>query len=168
MDIPSSISPDGSAVAVTEVDERDESADDPLAAFAVFLDGREKALIAAEAVGPVYSPDGTRVAFTGVIDRSAFRSSSAIFVAAADGSSPVRLTHGEAIEDASPSWDPSGARIAFTRDDRSGRGPRKLSIEQVNADGGCEQTLFREHGAALLAAPSWQPGPGRGAGPIAC
>jgi dipeptidyl aminopeptidase/acylaminoacyl peptidase len=58
---------------------------------------------------PVFSPDGTRIAFTSDRDGD-FE----IYVAAADGSGPVKLTD-NAVFDSAPSWSPDGTRIAFER-----------------------------------------------------
>lgn len=74
-----------------------------------------------------------------------------------------------------PSWDPSGQRLAFTRDS----GPEWLSlgttnvVMAVNADGTCPTVVFGSPQAAGARGPglyvlSWQPGPGREAGPIVC
>lgn len=72
-----------------------------------------------------------------------------------------------------PSWDPSGQRLAFTR--LSGSGPaigladphQGNSAMQVNADGSCLSRVFSTK-RGIIYGTAWQPGPGRGAGPIAC
>ena len=64
----------------------------------------------ADDVGPVWSPDGSRIAFesyTGAI--------SDIYIVDLDGQRQ-QVTHTLAI-DSSPSWSPDGTRIAFLFDD---------------------------------------------------
>jgi dipeptidyl aminopeptidase/acylaminoacyl peptidase len=63
---------------------------------------------------PAWSPDGTRIAFSAASPGPPFR----IWVAAADGSSPVQLTN-QSSGDFSPAWSPDGTRIAYTRTNNS-------------------------------------------------
>jgi Tol biopolymer transport system component/DNA-binding winged helix-turn-helix (wHTH) protein len=57
---------------------------------------------------PVYSPDGSRIAFTSSADGNG-----EIYVMNADGSGLVRLTR-DAADDNSPSWSPDGNHIIFS------------------------------------------------------
>jgi Tol biopolymer transport system component len=92
---------------------------------------------------PVWSPDGTRIAFTS--DRNArLEEQDDIYVMRADGSGQTRLTENQSSptqdallgHDFGPSWSPDGTRIAFT----SGRdGNDELYV--MNADGSCETRL---------------------------
>jgi Tol biopolymer transport system component len=71
-----------------------------------------------------------------------------------------------------PSWDPSGQRLAFTRlggpGTAIGSEPHQgNSAMQVNADGSCLSRVFSTKRGVVYGT-AWQPGPGRGAGPIAC
>ncbi len=59
---------------------------------------------------PVWSPDGTKIAFARWNINSRFVE---IFVMNADGSDQRRLT--QSREDHSPSWSPDGTKIAFWR-----------------------------------------------------
>jgi TolB protein len=59
---------------------------------------------------PVFSPDGTRIAFVSNRDGN-----SEIYVMNVDGSGMRRLTNHPAA-DAVPTWSPTGAQIAFTSD----------------------------------------------------
>ncbi|MFP4205848.1 MAG: TolB family protein [Spirochaetaceae bacterium] len=61
-------------------------------------------------VDPVYSPDGSRIAFVATHDGDA-----EIYVADADGTNVTKLTDNEAT-DASPRWSPDGSRIIFVSD----------------------------------------------------
>jgi len=81
------------------------------------------------------SPDGTRMAYS-----MGLEGVSAIFAAAADGSNPVRLTHG--VWDQSPYWSPDGRWIAYYSDEgadiwvvpSAGGEPRQLTSGPANDD----------------------------------
>lgn len=78
--------------------------------------------------GPAFSPDGRRIAFesgrSGDVEE--------IWLANADGSDPVQLTHGPGRWQGSPSWSPDGRRIAF-----DSRGADGFSdVWTINVDGG--------------------------------
>jgi TolB protein len=82
------------------------------------------------AMGGVYSPDGTRVAFT--ITQGG---NSDVWVMNADGTGAKRLTRDPSL-DLSPSWSPDGKRLAFVSD-RSGT----PQIYVMNADGSSPRRL---------------------------
>ena len=86
--------------------------------------GADQRQLTDHGVGPVWSPDGSHVAFVSGFDASGVGD---IFVVAADGSSLERITHAGARN---PAWSPDGARIAFdsTRDG-------DYEIYVINADG---------------------------------
>lgn len=75
-------------------------------------------------VGPVVSPDKTKIAF--VSDRDG---SEDVFVMNIDGSNPVNLTRSPG-RDEGPTWSPDGTAIAFTSDRREVR-----HIWRMDADG---------------------------------
>jgi TolB protein len=62
------------------------------------------------AMGGVYSPDGSRIAFT-----ASDGGNSDVWVMAADGTGARRLTNHAAL-DLSPAWSPDGKRLAFVSD----------------------------------------------------
>jgi Tol biopolymer transport system component len=169
---PSSFSPDGSTLAISRQRGQRRSA------VAVRLDGSGETVLAQNASDPIYSPDGTRLAMTTLgkrrtIERKGERltfSPTELAVAAADGSGLTRLTRTRNLE-LMPSWDPSGRRIAYTLitvalGEASFLGAGD-SIMEINADGSCRTKLLSLPGVTLFGA-TWQPGPGREAGPIAC
>ena len=76
------------------------------------------------AMQPTWSPDGTRIAFTGVRPEAAFRDGSHahllghghdIYVMDADGSHVKDLTNEGTLGDQTPAWSPDGTSIAFMR-----------------------------------------------------
>lgn len=96
--------------------------------------GRKASLVSRGdiATGGVYSPDGSRIAFT-----VAEQGNTDIYVIDADGSGLKRITNAPSI-DTSPSWSPDGKRIAFVSD-RHGT----PQIFVMNADGsGVERLTF--------------------------
>lgn len=99
---------------------------------------------AAEDVDPVWSPDGTRIAF--VSDRDGLP---AVYVMNADGTGVVRITDGP---DRFPAWSPDGLRIAFSR---FGEDTFDFDIWVANADGSAPVNLTNS--ARDDVEPSWSP-----------
>ena len=98
----------------------------------------------ANAMGGVYSPDGSRVAFT--VTQGA---NTDIWVMGADGTGARQLTHSGSI-DVSPTWSPDGRRIAFTSD-RAGT----PQLYVMNADGsGARRITFQGN---YNQTPVWSP-----------
>lgn len=92
---------------------------------------------------PVWSPDGTRIAYCGVYDYQ-----SEIAVMNADGSSVKRLTHDPA-SDCNPAWSPDGSQIIFVSK-RSGF--ENLYIMDASDGGNLRQlTFFNRKNLALNA-----------------
>jgi TolB protein len=173
---PSSYSPDGSTLAVTAWPFNGSTR---ARAVAVRLDGSGSTLLAKNAKEPVYSPDGSRIAFVRVHThvkhlpdrrkRTIIRKD--LYVMRVDGSGLTRLTRSPRLLEEWPSWDPSGKRIAFNSY-RPGPGllrlPTDTSVMQVNADGTCLTKVLASRFRESLGGAAWQPGPGREAGPIEC
>jgi Tol biopolymer transport system component len=176
---PSSYSPDGSTLAVTAWNFNGSTS-----AVAVRLDGSGSTLLAKNAEEPVYSPDGSRIAFIRVhthLSRHPHHRTHTIlrkdlYVMRADGSGLTRLTRSPHLLEEWPSWDPSGERIAFDsyRPAYAGKPseiPRSIdsSVMQINADGTClAKILTPRSRRESFGGVAWQPGPDRGAGPIEC
>jgi len=175
---PGSFTVDGSGLLVTEEDER--RVGERIVQLA--LAGGPPREVLREASHPSLSPDGTRLAFISNVDRDSVegdgsreRGPSEIYVASADGSGAKRITYTDDVAESSPSWDPSGQRLAYVRTSLGSiftaiqalRFPVGNSLMQVNTDGSCPQRILSKPNAFLLGS-TWQPGPGREAGPIAC
>lgn len=135
--------------------------------------GKELGVVTRGAWDPVYSPDGSAIALIRLGEEGERPEVELdLFVMNVDGSGERQLTETPGWE-MSPSWDPSGQRIAFQR---------RLNVEsvllgmdfgdsilQINADGTCSSKIFSSPGGgAAYVYPAWRPGPGREAGPIAC
>jgi dipeptidyl aminopeptidase/acylaminoacyl peptidase len=176
---PTSFSPDGSKLAAERAIVKGGAVVFKRgAAVAVELGGGPTTVLARNAREPVYSPDGSRVAFVRTTHRAPSESGgnrppvrSDLFVMPAEGGKHVKLTSVKGGL-AWPSWDPSSQRIAFTRLGGGTLGDLLYphegnAVMQINADGTCLTRLL-SIGHNHLSGSSWQPGPGREAGPIAC
>ena len=93
---------------------------------------------------PAFSPDGRRVAFG-----SQRSGDMEIWLANADGSSPLQLTRGPGLWQDSPQWSPDGRQIAF---DSQGEGGH-WSVCTIDADGGSVRQLTSDAGDQNN--PSW-------------
>lgn len=174
---PTSFSPDGKALLL---DRGRPGAGGPEVVMHDLASGRES-VFANDAEEAVFAPDGTRVAMISYRDRfrvdtgDGFASVGELYLVDADGSAWRRLSHTPGRQEAAPSWDPSGQRLAFTRDS----GPEWISlgttnvVMSVNDDGTCPTVVLGSPQSADtqergLYEPSWQPGTGRAAGPLVC
>ncbi|MGH7911822.1 MAG: TolB family protein [Candidatus Dormibacteraceae bacterium] len=105
---------------------------------------------------PAVSPDGTRVAYAVTrvdLEGNAYRS--AIWLAAADGSTPPRqLTAGEA-GDGQPAWSPDGRRLAFTRKKQGEKeAPPEQALLVLHVDGPGEPVTLA-HREEAIEQPVW-------------
>ncbi len=183
VEIPSSVSTDGQHLVVT----REQLGPEEHEQNTFLLDiesGRSTGRI--EGGGDaVYSPDGTRVAFIffhpfakphvlggkGATGRTTIFGRSALVVVDLATESITQIASGGVRPVADPSWDPSGQRLSFLRyanvGSESGLFGLGDTVMEANPDGSCLTAVLHSPGVAYLA-PAWQPGAGRGAGPIAC
>jgi TolB protein len=99
---------------------------------------------------PTWSPDGRKIAFRKIIGDL----NSEVFVASADGSGLVNLTHNPAF-DGWPAWSPDGRQIAFASN-RDGLTAHRADIYKVyvmRADGADVRLVADTVGRAT--APTW-------------
>lgn len=172
--IPSSISPDGSSLAVSV----ERGGAKPAVDAVALASGRSRTL-ETNSADAVYSPDGSQIAFITYRDHESVpgfdkpEAVSELYVAAADGTGAVRITHTPHMQEGAPSWDPGGTRLAYPRSPGGGFGVLEQGIVESNADGTCPQVLTtpppRHKGwETLIGAPTWVPGEGRQAAPLSC
>ncbi|MGH2978907.1 MAG: hypothetical protein ACRDLQ_04635 [Solirubrobacterales bacterium] len=99
---------------------------------------------------PNWSPDGRRIVFHS--GRPPHDGGRKIWVMNADGTDPVRVSHGGGVVDRVPSWSPDGHKIAFTS---SLGGWRIYSID----DDGTNRALLTDSRGSFDFDPDWQPVP---------
>jgi TolB protein len=76
---------------------------------AMNADGTGRHSLGIDGVDPAWSPDGTRIAFTG----GCCAAGSLIFTANADGSGAVDLSGATSTGESDPAWSPDGRMLAF-------------------------------------------------------
>lgn len=170
--IPAAFSPDGSILLL----ERDREPGWNSEIVARPLAGGPLRVIARRAEQPAYAPDGTQIALIDYRDGLTVETGDGpaaigeLYLVAADGTRPRRLTRSKTAQESQPSWSPSGERIAFVRVPGPGGLGFGSTLMQANADGSCARRVTGGSGrtAPALYGPAWQPGPGREAGPISC
>jgi Tol biopolymer transport system component len=117
--------------------------------YVMNADGSERTRLTThpeEDFDPVWSPDGTQIAF-----RSHRDGDPEVYVMNADGSDQSNLTNNP-TSDYSPAWSPDGTQIAFASD-RAGRSGNDIWI--MNADGSQPHQITDIAGISEY--PSWSP-----------
>lgn len=156
----SSFSPDGTTLLATRIDHKRAGRPELMA---LHRDSGGATRLLGHGYAPVYSPDGSKIAFFREVgDRPA----GDLFVLNVESGTVRRLTRTPHKDELFASWDPSGERLAFARFRRR-HYEWANSIVQINADGTCETEILSRK-RTVFYAPAWQPGPRREAGRIDC
>jgi Tol biopolymer transport system component len=95
--------------------------------------------------GPVWSPDGTKIAYMSIVRDSQQSEKLEIFVMNSDGTNPLRLTNGGGLN---PTWSPDGKLITFASGYGSGS-----DIYVMDVDGSNKKQLTRD--SSLNDKPDW-------------
>jgi Tol biopolymer transport system component len=171
---PTSISPDGSTLAVSvsrpgtkqEVD-------------AVELATGKVRTLEVDGFAATYSPDGSEIAFVTYRDHESVmgfdepEGVSELYVARAEGTGAHRITHTPKMQEGVASWDPSGSRLAYLRSPGGFFGILEGQDVESNADGSCPTAIpvpkaRHKSWETFVGSPTWLAGPERGAGPLSC
>src|SRR6185295_5947090 len=114
---PTSFSPDGSTLTLTK---RDDHLDAPRVVL-LPLAGGPATELPEPGENAAISPDGTKLAFVGYLNPIRIEAEEnrdytigELYTMNLDGTQPRRLTHNRDKIETSPSWDPSGQRLAYT------------------------------------------------------
>ena len=100
------------------------------------------------AAGPIFSPDGTRIAFWGD------GSPDSLYVANADGSALAKVSGDLWIAtDKAPAWSPDGRSIAFSAETGPDRGDERIYVVDVSDP--APRALWRDATRGLY--PAWSP-----------
>lgn len=176
--VPTSFSPDGTLLAMTKDDDNLDGSRIVLA----HTDGSGTNELFEHASEGMISPNGSQIAFAGYLNPSHIEAEEGrdyeigeLYVANIDGSHVRRVTRNATKIETSPSWDPSGERIAYVQMTADTSFVPTLSflfpfgneIREMNADGSCKVMVRRDPKLAFYGV-TWEPGMGRGAGRLEC
>jgi TolB protein len=104
-------------------------------------------------VDPAWSPDGSRLVFSGTNERNT--EPTFVFIVNADGSGLEQLTDaGGGQADGDPAWSPDGSRIVFSRLDVEGHSALFILDLESRA---VEEVLSERYGFFQMGTPDWSP-----------
>lgn len=173
--LPSSFSPDGSALAITRVDEA--RTQEPEAVLFHFATGRID-LLAENGAYPTFSPDGSRIALSRRYLRrlrgqrhGGVEETTDLYTLDIRDFHLQRLTATPNEVEVFPNWNASGERLAYAQllggESEAAALGMGGAILQINADGTCRTRILSARRSAVVGG-AWQPGLGREAGRIDC
>lgn len=135
-----------------------------LGVYVIGADGSGLRRLADRSTSPVFSPDGTRIAFVSLRDRHGQSCgedeciyNGEIYVMNSDGTAQRRLTHSPA-DDTAPAWSPDGTAIAFASNRANYQGSDRTNeadLYVMAAAGGCPLRLTDS--SAPILQPVWSP-----------
>ncbi|MBD0330355.1 MAG: PD40 domain-containing protein [Thermoleophilia bacterium] len=169
LDVPSSVSPDGSKLAFTRLDWRapGPGGRDRRSPRVLLLDLRtlDVETLEEQAADPAYSPDGRQIAFVSDRDRNGELSygdvaqyANELYVMDAGGGNARRLTRTRNLTEWAPSWSPDGRLMAFQRGEQTGNAEAGLVL-LIRSDGSCARRLAFDPGHSVwYEAPAFRPG----------
>ena len=121
--------------------------------YSIPADGSGVPIRLADGRSPMWSPDGTRIAFSNSADPADPTAAWAIYVMDPSAADVEQLTSGP-NQDKNPSWSPGGTRIAFL----SNREPSTddyLRAWLIDADGGQPRPLLQGDQVRVDSQPAW-------------
>jgi TolB protein len=136
--------------------------------YTVSRDGSGLHKLAERSNDPAFSPDGRLIAFVSDRDENGrYRIgedeetwAKELYVMAADGGHPRRLTETESLDERTPAWSSDGSRVAYARE-----GPAAFAdqLMLVHADGTCAARVIGDASDATVRGasfetPAWRPG----------
>jgi Tol biopolymer transport system component len=148
-----SLSPDGSSLAFVTAG----IAGPQLATISSDGSGFRILDVATAANSPVWSPDGSRIAFVGWPSSTSGEVQDGnrdIYVVGADGSHLQRLTT-SAADDETPEWSPDGSRLAYASNPTADEFSDQVEIWTVPSAGGAPRRMT--HNDVWDAEPTWSP-----------
>lgn len=90
-----------------------------------------------DAESPVWSPDGSRLAFMGLNVDGNYD----VYIVDADGRNLRDLTKGDSADDQTPEWSPDGSRLVYIRNPTTSEFSKRVEIWVVPTDGGASERL---------------------------